>query len=325
MAGTTATGGEREAGQEPGRQAAEALPTDVTGLGPHPGVGVATGPPEAGAVDASGPPGHLSPSSMATFTSCPRRWRFRYVERLPDPPGLAALAGTLVHRVLERLLAEPAEGRTVERARALAGEEWVDHALQPDLARFALDVGGTRAYKWRVWRSVNGLWDLEDPATVSVTATEQRLAVELAGVPFVGVVDRVDRRADGLVVTDYKSGRPPPVRHREERLDQVLLYAAAVAAAGGEAPTRARLLYLGAEVIEVGADPTARAAAVERLRACWQEVQSCLGRESFPARPGGLCPWCPYLERCPEGRREVRYRHEAGMVSMDAPGLRLVA
>ena len=87
---------------------------------------------------------------------------------------------------------------------------------------------------------------------MEVRATEQRLEVELCGVPFVGIVDRVDHGPDGLVITDYKSGQPPRPAQVEEKLDQVLLYAGAVAAATGEQPTRARLLYLGATIIERG-------------------------------------------------------------------------
>ena len=191
--------------------------------------------------------------------------------------------------------------------------------------RFGLGADDTRAYKWRVWRSITGLWDLEDPGAVRVTATEQRLEVELAGVPFLGVIDRVERAADGLVVTDYKSGRLPGSAHRQEKLEQVLLYAAAVAATGEEAPRRARLLYLGAEVIEVETSAGAMGAAVERLAARWEEVRSCVAGAAFPARTGPLCAWCPYVERCPEGRREVVARYEAGMVSPDAPARRLVA
>ncbi len=267
---------------------------------------------------------HLSPSSATTFAQCPRRWRFRYVERLPDPPGLAALAGTLVHRVLELLLAEEPAQRTLDRARGIAGQEWAVHAADPDLARLGLSPDEQRAYKWRVWKAVAGLWDLEDPAGVEVAATEQRLEVALDGVPFLGVIDRVDRTADGLVVTDYKSGRPPAPRRVQEKLDQVLLYAAAVAAAGDEAPVRARLLYLGAQAIEVEATPDSVEAAVSRLRARWDDLTVCVGADDFPPRTGPLCAWCPYVGRCAEGRAEVVTRLDEGRVSPEAPGPRLL-
>ena len=67
----------------------------------------------------------------------------------------------------------------------------------------------------------------------------------LGSVPFRGVIDRVEVEADGLAISDYKSGRAPNPRFAEERLSQVLLYAAAVEAELGPlAEKRLRLLAL---------------------------------------------------------------------------------
>ena len=61
--------------------------------------------------------------------------------------------------------------------------------------------------------------------------------------PFRGIVDRLDEEGDGLVVTDYKSGKAPSARFRRGRLDQVLLYAAAVEQATGEKLNELTELY----------------------------------------------------------------------------------
>ena len=248
------------------------------------------------------------------FKQCPRRWRHRYVERLEDPAGPAALVGTLAHHVLELLLNEPAGDRNQARARDLAGQVWPAHAAHPEFERLGLDRDATRDFKWRVWRAIEGLWQLEDPATVDVRATEQRLEVDLHGVPFVGIVDRVDHGPDGLVITDYKSGQPPRPAQVEEKLDQVLLYAGAVAAATGEQPGRARLLYLGATIIEVDATPAAVGRAVERLRDTWDTLEAARRADEFPARPGPLCGWCPFLDRCEQGRSGVGRPSRGGLV-----------
>ncbi|MFN0027913.1 MAG: RecB family exonuclease [Acidimicrobiales bacterium] len=270
-------------------------------------------------------PRHLSPTAAATFEQCPRRWRFRYVERLPDPPGLAALAGTLVHRVLERLLAEPAGDRHLDRARHLATEEWPTHQALPEVADLGLDADGQRQYKWKVWQAVAGLWDLEDPASVEVLATESPLDVQLGEVPFLGVLDRVERTAQGVAVTDYKSGRAPKPAYEAAKLDQVLLYAAGWREQSGTEPVRARLLYLGSRTIEIEVTPDRLDEAVGRLGATWEALNACVSSERFEPRTGPLCAWCPYTRRCPEGSNEVRRRFDAGMVPADAPALRPVA
>lgn len=40
---------------------------------------------------------HVSASSMGTFLRCQRQWRFRYVEGLIQPPGVAMVQGTSLH------------------------------------------------------------------------------------------------------------------------------------------------------------------------------------------------------------------------------------
>src|ERR1700691_5752709 len=81
------------------------------------------------------PPRSLSPSRAADFMTCPLLYRFRVIDRLPEPPSPAAARGTLVHAVLERLFDEPPAGRTPATARALLAPQW-DRLLaeEPELA-----------------------------------------------------------------------------------------------------------------------------------------------------------------------------------------------
>ena len=68
----------------------------------------------------------LSPSRAADFRQCPLLYRFRVVDRLPESPSPAALRGTLVHAVLERLFDLPAGERVPEAAKGLLGAVWAE-------------------------------------------------------------------------------------------------------------------------------------------------------------------------------------------------------
>ena len=264
---------------------------------------------------------HLSPSSAGAFDQCPQRWKFRYLDRRPDPPGQAALAGTFAHRVLELLLQAPPADRTVDTARTIARAVWPEIAADPDFAALQLDEAQARHFRWVSWNAIEGLWTLEDPSSIEVEATEHQVETTLGGIPFRGIVDRLDVEADGLVVTDYKSGRAPPARYREGRLAQVLLYAAAVGALRGELPRRARLLYLGQKTVETTVDDDTIGPVVDALAGTWGEIQTACASDEFDTRTGPLCAWCPYVAECPAGVAEVSARHERGAVRLDAPGL----
>ena len=254
------------------------------------------------------PPRRLSPSGAGTFEQCPRRWRMRYVERLPDPPGEAALAGSFAHRVLELLMQRDPHERTVEVAKAIARTEWPGVEADPDFRALGFDEAGGKHFRWKAWQAIEGLWALEDPKDVEVRATEHDVEADLGGVPFRGIVDRLDEEGDGLVVTDYKSGKAPSARFRRGRLDQVLLYAAAVEQATGEMPVHARLLYLGQRPVGIKVTREEIDSVVDKLAGTWAAINTACDTDEFDPRTGPLCGWCPYVDRCPEGTKEVAKR-----------------
>ncbi|MGH8891321.1 MAG: RecB family exonuclease [Acidothermaceae bacterium] len=92
------------------------------------------GASDPGAVSGSRP-WALSPSRAGDFMTCPLLYRFRVIDRLPEPPNPITTRGTLVHAVLERLFDHPAPLRTIERAAELLDPEWQRLlAEQPELA-----------------------------------------------------------------------------------------------------------------------------------------------------------------------------------------------
>lgn len=264
-------------------------------------------------------PQHLSPSSATAFSGCPRRWKFKYVERQPEPSGQPALVGTFAHAVLEKLCELAPIDRTVDRAKALAKEIWPTFETEEDYGALELDGDEARAFRWQAWIAIAGLWDIEDPAKVDVVSTEQKVQIELGPVPFVGVVDRVDRVAGKLVVSDYKSGTLPGARWRDEKIKQVMLYAAALHRTMGEIPDRARLLYLGQRILDVRVTERRLEAAVESLTEVWDAVGQACETDTFDPRPTVLCGWCPFIAQCPEGQAEIAKRQAAGSLPAHAP------
>lgn len=270
-------------------------------------------------------PRYLSPSSAAAFDGCPRRWKFKYVDRLPEPSGEAAVVGTFAHSVLEELCGLPSAERTQDRSKALARELWPELEASEDYQLLELTDEDSRAFRWRSWLAIAGLWDLEDPASVDVVATEQKVEATLGGVPFLGIIDRLERESGKLIVSDYKSGKVPSVRWREDKIQQIMLYAAAVAQSEDEQPERARLLYLGQETLDFAVTDRRIEDASGQLADTWTGVQTSCSSDEFEAKPGVLCGWCPFAVDCPEGMAELTSRHEAGKLPAHAPSLALVA
>ena len=266
-------------------------------------------------------PPYLSPSSSSLFDQCAMKWKFRNVDHLPDPPGEAALLGTFAHEVLEFLLQELPQKRTKERAKELAGVIWPKIENDTDFLALALGEDGVRNFKWKSWNAIEGLWKLENPSEVDVQDTERDVRVVLEGVPFRGIIDRIDREDHAVIVADYKSGKAPKKRFAGDKIRQVLLYAAAIREADGELPSKARLLFLGQETIETEVSEETLIEPLERLKSTWDQLNVACTSNVFPTKTGPLCAWCPFVTHCPDGEEEVRQRFRGKRVRHDAPAL----
>jgi len=119
----------------------------------------------------------LSPSRASDFLTCPLLYRFRVIDRLPEPPSPAAARGTLVHAVLERLFDEPAASRTPETAKALLAPQW-DRltAAEPALAELFDDEAARSAWLAEANAMLDRYFTLEDPTRLEPSHRE--LAVE---------------------------------------------------------------------------------------------------------------------------------------------------
>src|SRR3954447_22821276 len=85
----------------------------------------------------------LSPSRAADFKTCPLLYRFRTIDRLPERKSRAAVRGTLVHAVLERLYDLPARERTPAAAHELIAPAWAQlQEAEPDVAELFAEEAG---------------------------------------------------------------------------------------------------------------------------------------------------------------------------------------
>ena len=155
--------------------------------------------------------GALSPSRAADFMVCPLLYRFRTIDRLPEPVSPDAMRGTLVHKVLEDLFDLPALDRTPERARDLLVPTW-DALLEqePEIAEMLLGVEDDQL-DFAAWFNscaevLDRYFTLEDPSRLE--PAERELYVEAlldSKLLLRGFVDRLDEAPDGrLRVVDYK-------------------------------------------------------------------------------------------------------------------------
>jgi len=238
---------------------------------------------------------------------CPLLFRFRTIDRLPEPPSSAAARGTLVHAVLERLYETPLGQRTRDKAAGLLPEEW-DRLLaaDPRLAQLFLPGGDANETQdeWLAGagRLLGTYFTLEDPNRLQPEATELWVEHQLADGPLLrGVVDRLDVAPDGaLRIVDYKTGRSPHPGYEGAALFQMRFYGLVIWRERDVLPKMLQLVYLGDGQI-LRAEPSERdlGNTEQRVRALWDGITAAGRSGNFPPRKSKLCNWCAHQVICP--------------------------
>ena len=237
----------------------------------------------------------LSASDIETYRSCPLKYKFARVFRIPSEPTLNQRFGILVHQVLERFHA----GTSPRRPGGL------DELLG------LLDAG---------WRR-GGFGDsdqerqLRDKAATAMRRYEERAATEDAepvwlekGFQFKlgphvlrGRVDRVDRLPDGgYELIDYKTGRPKTTSQLRDDV-QLSLYAVAAREAWELESSRQAYLYvLDDEKVRVPTEDIDRGWITDTVN---EVADGILGQGFEPTPSYTACSMCDYRIACPAAER----------------------
>jgi hypothetical protein len=256
-----------------------------------------------------------TPTRLATWLDCPRRYRMSYLDR-PAPPKGPPWAhnsvGASVHNALAGWWRLPLSRRTPAAAGALVTQGWIGEGF----------AGDAQSASYRDWaRSlveeyVGGLDPADEPVGV-----ERTVATRTDKIAVSGRIDRLDARpyADGaegteLVVVDYKTGRHVLSVDDARSSLALAIYALAASRALRRDCLRVELHHLPSGQVLAwehtdeslsrhlrrAEDIAAECAdADERMRAPLAREQY---DEVFPPRTGPACGWCDYLRNCPEGR-----------------------
>jgi len=251
-----------------------------------------------------------SHSRLSSFESCPRKFHYRYVLKLPvETESIEAFAGKRVHEVLERLYKAALQRRfpSLERVLRLFRELWTEH-FKPETVRIARAENGPELYRENGERCLTNYYRRFYPFDADETlGLEQRVSFSLdaAGAYRVqGVIDRVVRARDGaLEIHDFKTAQRVPNQQTLDRDRQLALYQIGVAEKyGADQPIRLVWHYLLRDQVRTS---TRTPEALEDLREHTIQLIDAIRMErNFEPRPSALCGWCEFAEICPASGRQ---------------------
>src|SRR5699024_1220386 len=122
----------------------------------------------------------LSPSRANDFIQCPLKFRFRSIDRLPEPPSQAAFPGTAVHSVTARLFTAPASERAAGLAQSLLIPAWSELVEKdPDVLEIFASEAEKETFFTSARRLIGSYFVLEYPEHLEPDETEKYVRTTL--------------------------------------------------------------------------------------------------------------------------------------------------
>lgn len=242
----------------------------------------------------------LSPSRASDFKHCPQLFKFRAIDRLPEPSTVYQARGTTAHLALQRLFDLPAERRTPETLYDLFRQAWAE-VRGVEFEGLFESVEAERAWGLESLELLSNYFSIEDPTSFEPLDRELDMLEDLDGITIRGILDRIEEGPDGsLIITDYKTGKAPPERYALPAFFALKIYALLIRRRTGRTPDEIKLMYLnGPTVYRIPVNDSQLDAMDRQLRALWGAIDRAIDEGHFPPRVSRLCEWCSFQAICP--------------------------
>ncbi len=248
----------------------------------------------------------LSFYQVDDYLTCPLKYKFVHVLRVPIAPHHSIVYGAALHQAVQEFHRRHAKGHvmTEDELDAALDRAWSNEGfLTREHEEARREAGRAALRRFREQQL--------EPGAVVPTYVEREFGFLLEGDRIRGRMDRVDivpaaagggegATADQVVITDYKSSDvrdPARARERARNSLQLQIYALAYEAEAGRPPDAVQLWFLESGLIgRAEVDPKRLAKARDSIK----RVAAGIRALRFEATPDYLsCSYCAFRDICP--------------------------
>lgn len=236
-------------------------------------------------------PRPLSHSSISLYGECPQKYKFKYVDKIPEKPKHFFSFGQSVHLALEWFYGgEDEKAPSLENLLKHYREIWVKPGYR--------DENQEAEYFEEGRQILTRFHDKHAKSFHIPYSVEYDFNFEYEGVPLTGKVDRIDMLPDGrLSILDYKTGK----KLAAGRLDvdsQLTMYQFAAESQLGEEV--GELIFYHLPTLKEHRTTRRGAPLVKELTTRIVDTATAIDKQKFDPKPSeAVCRWCDYKPICP--------------------------
>jgi DNA helicase-2/ATP-dependent DNA helicase PcrA len=240
----------------------------------------------------------LSHSRIDDYETCPLKYRYIHVLRVPLLAHHTVVYGHAVHEAVRQMFEARLAGRAFSEEELVAAfrASWVTEGfLSREHEERRLRVGE---------ETLRRFFRQEAESPWAPTAVEAEFTFDVGRNRIQGRYDLVIEQEAHVTVLDFKTGEisdPKAAQNRADESLQLDIYALAHLRTRGRLPDRVELRFLESG-LAAGRRPTLE--EVSRTEQRIRAAATAIRRREFPARPTWMaCGQCPFREICPHTAR----------------------
>jgi len=243
---------------------------------------------------ASDEPLYLTHYQIDDYATCPLKYKYTHILRVPIYQHHAVLYGNAMHQAVAAYLSAKMTDQTIpfEEVLAVFNRAWRSEGFlsrQHEEQRLAAGQAALRRF-----------YDEQEARGRKPTYIEKEFSFTFEGNRIAGRWDRVDETEEGGVIIDYKTADVHDQKSADKKAKenpQLTLYAWAYRERFGTLPARVELYFLDSGFVGTA---VRKEKEIEKMQEKIRVVAEGIRKEDFEARPTYIaCQYCAYQDICP--------------------------
>ena len=257
----------------------------------------------------------ISYSALSTYQTCPLKYKYQNIDHIKEPKSKEAVFGTLIHSVMQHIHSPALIAPSLEDALDFFSQNWNEEIWTNEFEERAAFSQGVKI--------IQDYYAKNDPADFTIVDLESRFAIEIGDEQtgkhiIAGVIDRIDKTADGYEIIDYKTAKKMPSQETVDTNVQLSIYLKAFLARYPKERENLDDITVSLYFLKHGAKLSAKRTEEQlaELDRIFLDVIASIEAGKFDPVLSPLCDWCGYQRICPLWKH--KFAEERKMDSAEA-------
>ncbi|TAK96988.1 PD-(D/E)XK nuclease family protein [Patescibacteria group bacterium] len=242
----------------------------------------------------------ISYSALDTYQTCPLKYKFQNIDKIPVPKSKEAVFGTVVHSTMKFIHTPGLLSPTLEQALDYFSKSWNSDVFESELEERAAFSQGVQM--------IQEYYKHNDPSKTKVVTLESSFQIPLGEHVISGIIDRIDKTEDGYEIIDYKTAKKMPSQEKVDNDIQLSVYLKAFLHRYPKEIDNLQNLKVSLYYLKHGVKLTATRTAeqLQQSEQLFLDVIKLVEGSNFEPRISPLCDWCGYQKMCPMWKHKFK-------------------